>query len=36
MPVRDILLTLFFPYLFVFVVAIILFNANKKRINETD
>jgi hypothetical protein len=36
MPVRDILLTLLFSYLLGFGVAIILFNANKKRINETD
>jgi len=36
MPVRDIFLTLLFPYLLGFKVAIILFNANKKRINETD
>jgi|TARA_B110000238_G_C16103587_1_gene429391 hypothetical protein len=36
MPVRDILLTLLVPYLSGFGVAIILFNTNKKRINETD
>ena len=36
MSVRDILLALPVPYLSESGVAIILFNTNKKRINETD